>query len=162
MPSTQVHEEFVQFMQEYTAFLVRMCADEKGKMQALQSKELPKIERSIAASQANAKQLQNLEERRIELQKTAGYEGLTFRQLVERVTPERQGELWGIFSEFEKNVADIKFYNDKSMSIARDNMIDISPEAALSGSAVGTKPKNPYEKIREENTQQSSILQTKA
>lgn len=161
MADAATHEEFVSFMTGYTAFLGRMRADESEKLNALTSRELQRIEHSIAVSQANAKQLENYEARRMTLQASAGYEGMTFRQLIASVPEDERDALWKLFSQFESNVAEIRFFNDKSMAVARDNMMEIDPAAVLPGQG-GTRPNNPYEKIREERNEQNNILETKA
>lgn len=153
-------DEFMDFMVEYTDFLGRMRLDENSKLAALTSRELPKIESSIAASQANAKQLENYEARRMALQNEAGLAGLSFRQVIERAPDAAQSGLWALFDRFEHTVSEIRFLNDKSMSVARDNMIDIDPEAVLPGAA-GAKTENPYEKLRKGQSGQGSILETK-
>lgn len=160
MAKTPEHDAFVEFMVDYTAFLGRMRADEKDKLAALASRDLSRIEHSIATSQANAKQLENFEARRASLQEAAGYRGLTFRQLIEQAPPREQDRLWQLFSRFEGSVAEIRFFNDKSMAVARDNMIEIDPEAVLASPA-GAKGNNPYEKIREKQNENSKILETK-
>lgn len=68
-----------------------------------------------------------------------------------------------LFTQFERNVSEIRFYNDKSMGVAKDNMIEIDPEMVLHSQAgQKTGPANPYEKIREEHRQErSSRLETK-
>ncbi len=151
---------FLAFMAEYTDFLGRMRLDENSKLAALSSRELPRIESSIAASQANAKQLENYEAKRMTLQADAGLQGLTFRQVIDRAPPETQSGLWFLFDRFERTVADIRFLNDKSMAVARDNMIDIDPESALPGAAA-PRANNPYEKQRKERAGQGTILETK-
>lgn len=161
MPITQAHQDFVAFMIEYTAFLGQMRQDESDKLAAIASKALEKTQHCLTVSQANAKQLANYEQKRMELQAAAGYEGLTFRQLIAQAPAQAQDELWQMFSRFEGAVADIRFYNEKSMAKARDNMIDIDPSAILPGQA-GAKPTNPYEKIREEQSGKDVILETKA
>ncbi|MDL2295072.1 hypothetical protein LJC60_10755 [Ruminococcaceae bacterium OttesenSCG-928-D13] len=157
MPSAKAHDEFVSFMVDYTAFLARMRADENDKLAALSSRELSRIEHSISVSQANAKQLGNFEARRQALQAAAGYEGLTFRQLIELAPDEDQDRLWQLFTRFEGSVAEIRFFNDKSMAVARDNMIEIDPASVLPSG----KGNNPYERIREKQNGQGGILETK-
>lgn len=162
MHDAQAYDNFVTFMREYTDFLGRMRQDEADKLEAVASRELEKIEHSIAVSQANAKRLDNYETRRVATQDAAGFGGFTFRQLIAKAPGAEQDALWDLFSRFERNVSEIRFYNEKSMSIARDNMIDIDPAAVLPGQA-GAKPNNPYEKIREAQHEQSNmILETKA
>ena len=163
MALTPAQKEYYAFVREYTGFLERMLADEKAKLLALQSKDLPKIEHSIAASQANAKQLENYEIKRVAMQAKSGYEGLSFRQIIETYPKDDQSDFWQLYNRFERHVGDIRFHNDKSMAVARDNMLAIDPSAALPGASgqEGPKSSNPYKKIRDEQDMQNSILETK-
>lgn len=160
MPVTKEYQEFVELMVDYTAFLGQMVRDENEKLVALSSRELPRIEHSISVSQANAKQLANFEAKRAAAQEKAGYSGLSFRQLIEQAPQGEQEKLWQLFTRFEGNVAEIRFFNDKSMAVARDGMIEVDPASVLPGLS-GARPNNPYEKIREEQHEQSNILETK-
>lgn len=159
MPVSTTQQEFLTFVEEYTQFLEHMTDDESEKLSALNSRDIGRIERSIATSQANAKQLENYEIKRISLQAKAGYDGLTFTQLVERADPLEQGWLRQLFSRFERSVTEIRFRNDKSMAVARDNMLAIDPEAVLPGA--GVKAQNPYARIKKEAADTSSMLETK-
>lgn len=152
--------QFVAFMEGYTSFLQRMCEDEKKKLEALSSNELTRIEQSISVSQANAKQLENYEVKRVLLQKQAGFDGLSFRQLIAAAPEEEQSNLWKLFTGFEGKVAEIRFYNDKSMAVARDNMVKMDPGGLFNSQ--GGKPSNPYEKFRKEENENNNMLETKA
>lgn len=160
MPKTQAQEEFVAFMVDYTAFLQQMRADESTKLEAISSRELERIEHSITVSQANAKQLENFEAKRQAVQQAAGYSGLTFRQLIQQAPAEDQDALWKLFTSFEKTVGEIRFYNDKAMAVARDSMMEIDPDVVITG-AGGAKGNNPYEKIREKQAGQNTLLEAK-
>lgn len=157
MPKEVAHGEFMSFMAEYTGFLAQMRADEKDKMTALGDRILTDIEHGIAKSQANAKHLANYEQKRIAMQEAAGYGGMTFRQLIDAAPPDTRDGLQRLLGEFERYVSDIRFFNDKSMAIARDNMVEIDPQAVLSG---GGEPQNPYEKLRRRQTG-GGLLETK-
>ncbi len=162
MPMTQLQQDFVGFMEEYTDFLERMVADENEKLAALSSRELKRIEHSITVSQANAKQLDNYEAKRIALQSGAGFDGMSFRELLDAVPEEQRGPLKWLFARFERSVSEIRFRNDKSMLVARDHMLDIDP-AAVIPLQPGAKAANPYEKLREEQAEaQSGMMETKA
>ncbi len=156
MPTVAAHEAFVAFMAEYTVFLAGMCADEKEKMAALGGNVLLNVEQSIAKSQANAKQLANYEQKRAILQQAAGYGGMSFRQLIAAALPQNQAGLWELFSRFEHLVLEIRFYNEKSMAIARDKMVDIDPEAVLAPSGAA----NPYQKLQSRQAA-GGLLETK-
>ncbi len=160
MPMSLVQQEYYSFLQEYTGFLEQMLDDEKSKLQALMSKDLARIEQSITTSQANAKQLENYETKRSSMQAKAGYAGQSFRQIIETFPRETQSSFWQLYDRFERSVGGIRFHNDKSMAVARDNMMAIDPSAALPGTA-GRPPSNPYSKMRQAQDGQASILETK-
>ncbi len=161
MTATRNFQEFVQLMEDYTGFLARMCSDEGDKLAALSSRELPRIERSIAVSQANAKQLENYENRRMAAQQEAGLEGLSFRELIDLAPPHEQSRLWQLFSSFESSVAEIRFFNDKSMAVARDAMVELNPESVLPPKP-GAAASNPYAKLRSQQDGQPGLLKGKA
>ncbi|MDL2252741.1 hypothetical protein LJC49_01530 [Ruminococcaceae bacterium OttesenSCG-928-I18] len=164
MSLSPAQKEYYSFIEEYTGFLESMLADEKGKLLALQSRDLSKIEHSIAVSQANAKQLENYEVKRVSMQAKAGYGSLSFRQIIESFPKEIQSPFWQLYDRFERSVGEIRFHNDKSMAVARDNMLALDPSAVLPGAGAGSgegQSTNPYKKFREEQDGQSSILETK-
>lgn len=156
---TEAHfsEKFFGFMEDYTEFLERMVADEDEKLAALNSRELSRIEHSIAVSQANAKRLENLESQRVALQSEAGCADKTFRQLAKEAPAEAQHRIQQLFSRFERNVSEIRFRNDKSMSVARDRMMEIDPESVLDEGV-----QNPYAKARAARNATVGMLETKA
>lgn len=162
MPVPQAHQaqqEFKNFMEDYTGFLAEMARNEREKLEALNSWNLERIEHSIAASQANAKKLENYEAKRISLQEEIGCADLTFKDIINQSEPADQGRLRQLFERFEKSIKEIRFNNDKSMAVARDHMLQVNPDAALppeKGSA-----NNPYAKIRDQKSKASSILETK-
>lgn len=159
MPVPQAQQEFKDFMEEYTDFLEDMATDEIEKLDALNSWNLERIERSIAASQANAKKLENYEAKRISLQEDIGFAGMTFKDIISQSDPADQGRLRQLFERFERGVADIRFHNDKSMAVARDHMLQVDPEAVLPAGKGAVS--NPYAQIRDQKNKQSSILETK-
>ncbi len=159
MPTATAQHDYVVFMEGYTDFLDRMLKDEGEKLAALSSNELPRIERSIAVSQANAKQLENYEQRRMGLQSAAGYDGLTFRELITKAPEEDKGLLQRLFARFEQDVTEIKHQNHKAMDVARDNMMARDPEAVL---AAENESENPYNKMKKASAEQNSnILEAK-
>ena len=149
MQQNQALDEYIALIKEYTIFLEKMLMDEKERFAALSSRELPRIEHSIAVTQANTKQIENFEAKRLGMQVVIGFEGASFRELLAGLPPEQAAELQPLFTRFGNMVEEIRFRNDKSMAIARDNMIDISPESVFAPTA-GTKPNSPYAKMQEE------------
>lgn len=161
MPVAATVQDFVSFMEEYVVFIEHMVDDESEKLDALQEKDLSRIEHNIVVSLANAKKLENYEQKRIATMQAAGYGGMSFGDVVKHAPPEDLVPLQVLFSRFEKGVQEIQFRNDKAMAIAQDSLKDIDPEAAHSYG--GGKPQNQYERLREEQSAQSSgMLEQKA
>lgn len=122
MLETGVVTEFYKFLGEYSKFFENMAKCEKEKLDAILQNKLPLLESTIATAQANAMQLSNMERKRLELQKKAGFEGKTFRQLVEAAQEQNKEELRRCFECVEDSVSEIKYYNTKAMQLAESNL----------------------------------------
>lgn len=155
-------ESFLVFLQRYNSFLLKMAQDEDEKLQALVSGQLTRIEHALSTAQANAKQIENLEVKRMELQEQAGVEGMTFSQILALLPEELRAEGEALFAQFEKHLNDVKFRNGKSMDYARAHLQAIHPEAmkesTVSGS--GSVAGNAYAKMANLD-ERSSMLETK-
>ncbi len=163
MAISSTQQEYFAFMAEYATFLEHMLDDERNKLLALQSKELPRIEQSIVTSQANAKQLENLETKRLHLQMKAGYNELSFLQILETQDKEELRVLRPLYDSFERNVREIRFFNTKSMAVAKDNMQHLKPGAVLPGVAGGeaSTGNEPYSRLTQNPESSGGLLQTK-
>lgn len=153
-------QELFSFLEEYADFLAYMVHDEEEKLAALLSNSLPRIEKAIATAQANAKQMENYELRRIRLQEQAGYGGASFAEIVEYAPEEEQQSLAALLQRIQNTVETIKYHNTKSMNVARTNMMERNPGAELPGtpkSAAGSA----YRKAGGHSMEQHSMLETK-
>ena len=81
-----------------------------------------RTDKVVAEQQAANMRLAQLEERREEAQRQAGWEGLTFRQILERTDGAEKDTLTGLFERFENAVNEIRFYNSRSLSFANDGL----------------------------------------
>ena len=114
--------EFRTLMEEYIAFLEESVEREKEKYAALVSYDPKRTDKVVAEQQAANMRLGQLEERREEAQRQAGWEGLTFRQILERTDGAEKDTLTGLFERFENAVNEIRFYNSRSLSFANDGL----------------------------------------
>ena len=76
--------EFRNLMEEYTVFLEEMVEREKEKYAALVSYDPKRTDKAVAEQQAFNMRLAQLEERREENPRRAGWEGWTFRGKIDR------------------------------------------------------------------------------
>ena len=114
--------EFRTLMEEYIAFLEESVEREKEKYAALVSYDPKRTDKVVAEQQAANMRLAQLEERREEAKRQAGWEGLTFRQILERTDGAEKDTLTGLFERFENAVNEIRFYNSRSLSFANDGL----------------------------------------
>lgn len=163
MTTNDYREELFSFFDAYVDFLARMSKDEEEKLQALMSNSLPRIEHAISMAQANAKQIENFELKRVRLQEQAGFVGMTFSEIIDSSPEEEQQALEGLFRQFQSYVDDIKFHNTKSMRVAQTNMREIDPESAvLSDDNAQSAVSGAYIRTKETTRSgQTTLLETK-
>lgn len=158
MNNSERYEEMLCFFEEYAEFFAHMAASEVEKLQALISNELPRIEHAISVAQANAMQMESMEQRRQKMQERANVGGMTFSQIIEQAPNEQRGRLQALFARIQESVDGIKQCNGKSMDIANANMRKMNLETVLP-KADGT-PANAYMRVKED-TGRGPILETK-
>lgn len=153
--------DYLGFLQEYNAFLAEMSKSEQEKLQALLSNSLPRIEHALSEMQANAKRMENMEAKRLNLQKKAGLGDLSFSQIIEALPEELRAETAALMHNFERHISDIRFHNEKSMSIAHDRVMIIDPDALQDkGEQPSTAAESAYAKVRD-LLNNNGILETK-
>lgn len=115
-------EGFYDFLGEYTEFFAQMEQFEQHKLTILLGGNLSDIENTISAAQANAKKLENLEQKRIRMQEEAGLGALTLSQLADDAGGERKTQLHRQLQRLTSHVYNIRFYNQKAMEVAAGNL----------------------------------------
>ncbi len=157
----QAQELFV-FFEKYVGILYSIVQDEKEKLNSLTSNSLPRIEHAISVAQANAKQIESFEAKRASLQASLGCSGMSFSQIAELLPESHAVSVSSLFKQMEKYVDEIRFINERSMSVARDNMARLNPEAAvLRHGEGGQSQNNPYEAAMSHQNGQQSIFKAK-
>lgn len=153
-------QELFSFLEDYAEFLAHMVKDEEEKLSALLSNLLPRIEGAISTAQANAKQMENFELTRMRLQEQAGYGGMSFSEIIENAPDEERQSLEALLMRIQGYVDDIKFHNTKSMRVARTNILEMNPNADLSGMSQASAS-GAYLKAREKTAGSKTMLETK-
>jgi len=125
--------DFYMFLQEYADFLEEMIEAEKEKLAALVSNELVRIEHSITVQQATAMQFENMEKKRLKLQRNAGFENMTFSEIIEAAREEDQQMLSLVFRRIQQALDQIKYLNSKSMDVVKThiNLSKITTESQV-------------------------------
>lgn len=109
-------------MQEYTCFFESAAAMEEEKRKALLSDNLHRIERALTEHQRIAKEIEQYEKRRMELQERLGIGGKTFREIISLEQGDHRQQLKQLFAVFSAAIQNIKHSNARSLDIARLNL----------------------------------------
>lgn len=109
------------FLEEYTLFFEEMVEAEKLKLSILLSNDLKAIEENILVQQVNAKRIENMERKRLELFNSLGYNQLTFKEIIQ-LNQDESNVLTDYYSRVEKAINQIKHFNKKSLELIRFNL----------------------------------------
>lgn len=109
------------FLEEYTLFFEEMVEAEKLKLNILLSNDLKAIEENILVQQVNAKRIENMERKRLELFNSLGYNQLTFKEIIQ-LNHDESNVLTDYYSRVEKAINQIKYFNKKSLELIRFNL----------------------------------------
>ena len=109
------------FFEEYTLFFEEMVEAEKQKLSILLSNDLKAIEENILVQQVNAKRIENMERKRLELFNLLGYNQLTFKEIIQ-MNQNESNSLNDYYSRVEKAISQIKHFNKKSLELIRFNL----------------------------------------
>lgn len=118
-------EEYRAFLEHYASFLEEMSAQAQGMHGALASFNGEQLTKAMSGMQSHIMQLKNMEARRVELQRAAGYDGLTFAQLLEQRPAGERPVLKALCRRIEMSVENIRYFNEKSQSFAREGLASV-------------------------------------
>jgi len=119
------------FFEKYTSFLEDMEQVQKEKLEAVLSGDLDRMERSIKTQQAYAMRLDNIESRRIKLQKEAGLSDYTFSQIVDAADPTLRNDLRTLLGRATNAISNIQYFNSKALEVSRENLRTLGAEGDL-------------------------------
>ena len=114
--------KLISFFEEYCLFFKNMVKTEQEKLSAILTNDITKIEKYITVKQSEAMQLDNFEQKRLDMQKEFGFDNLTFSQIIEKTNGKNKILLMRLFDEIQTNIDQIKHLNQKSMETAQMNL----------------------------------------
>lgn len=97
-------EEFCTVIQELTELSDSIYRVEQAKAEAASERKHHLLDGCIQREQAYILKLRGLEQKRIQLSKTLGWEGLTFRKILEKVSPQEKTQLQPLFTNLEQTL----------------------------------------------------------
>ena len=107
------------------------------KLGMILTKELNKIESALLLEESMEKQMRNLEKRRLDFFASHGLEGRSFRELVEESRGEERETLRQLQQRLEGAIGNIRYYNEKSNGLAREELIRLKGEGSFTDNPAG-------------------------
>lgn len=119
METNEQRRALYNFFETYADFFEEVSNLEQEKLSVLLSGMIPQIEQMITRQQSVAKRMENIERKRIDLQKAAGMDHFTFKDILGQATDKDKTRLQLLFQRISTEISNIKYFNDKSMECAR-------------------------------------------
>lgn len=113
------YSQVQQFLVEYGNFFSEIMHFESQKLSALLKNDMESIEKNILIQQANMMRMDAIERKRENVLARLGFEQATFSQLIECFDGNEKHELTKIYSQLTDTLSHIKYYNQKSMEMAK-------------------------------------------
>lgn len=129
-------QELFDFLREYVEYFEKVAGEEPAEHASLTTQDIGVIEHSMSRRQAIIKQIENWENRRVEIQAACGFAGLSFQELLGRLDGGERERFAALFERLGRAVSQVKFLNEKSMRVVRDQLDAIArafPEMAAVG-----------------------------
>lgn len=139
-------DEFKKVISDLIRLFRQLIKVEEVKLNAAAGKHIGTLEDCVKQEQALLLRLRGLEQNRERTQKKVGYEGLQFREILERVPDNEREELYELFDELSREIQMFREINEDSNQILQTNIHSI--EKALykkTGGVYNEKGKNEAE-----------------
>lgn len=108
-------ERFQQIITDLIALFDEYLPLEQEKLRAVQEDDVATVEDCMRKEQAIVLKLRGLEQKREEAQQEQGWEGMTFRQIIEQVPQQKRQEFQQLFDQLETSVSVFQETNKNAM-----------------------------------------------
>lgn len=115
--NTPSFDEFITVLQETTKLIASISQIENAKAEAASEKMHRRLDSFIQTEQAHILKLRGLEQKRMRLAETLGWKGLTFRQILEKASPEENEQLQPEFNQLEETLKGLEHSRKASEQI---------------------------------------------
>lgn len=113
---------FRDFIGEYTALFEEMAQLGRRQLDSIMARELNDVNDCAVSLQTFIKKLDSMEKKRFEIQKQAGFDGLTFSQIIDKLPADEKDDFRQLFDKLSTCISDVNFYNQKSHEQVRADL----------------------------------------
>lgn len=131
MNELEQKQAFYVFLEEYASFFDGMIVAQNEKLEALLSHSVEPIEHAVSKQQALSMLLDQYEEKRVELQKNAGFCDWPMSRILSALSGEDTEHVRVCFERISDGVEQVKYLNNKAMELVNTNLQLIDNAAPL-------------------------------
>ncbi len=110
--------DYCDFMADYAEFFENVREQEKEKLEALLSNDLPRMQKSLSEQQIVLKKAEAMEKKRLAMLKEIGCENLPLREVAARFDGEEKQRIISSGIRLDRAVKSIQYFNRKALEIA--------------------------------------------
>lgn len=118
-------ERFEQVIRDLISLFEDFLPLEQEKLKAAQENKVTALEDCMVREQAIVLKIRGLEKKRETVQRELGWEGKTFRQIIELVPQEKRQEFRKLFQQLEQSISTFQATNDSALDIITLNLKQI-------------------------------------
>ena len=115
-------DAYYDFMKNYAEMMEEIAAGESEKYAAVLSYDHKKMDKAVSNQQINNIRIAKMEEERDAEQEKAGFAGLTFSEILEKLDEGDKERFSQLFDRIKNAIYDIKYFNSKSLAFAQDGL----------------------------------------
>ncbi|MCI8320320.1 MAG: flagellar protein FlgN [Dorea sp.] len=115
-------DEFKKVIGQLISLFHQLMKIEEVKLQAAAGNHVGTVEDCVTQQQALLLKLRGLEQARERAQAKAGYAGMQFRQILEKVQDSEREELYQLFDELSREIQMFQEVNEDANQILRTNL----------------------------------------
>ena len=143
-------DQFAQVIKEMISLFEGFLPLEQEKLKAVQENKLTVLEDCMTKEQAVVLKLRGLEKKRETVQKEMGWEGKTFREILELVPETREREFRQLFEQLSQSISTFQSTNESALDAITVNLRQIEqtikskdPEGVYAQDGGSVKPDRP-------------------
>ncbi len=114
--------EFTDVLHRFIELFDRMLPLEQKKLEVVSKKQVTALEDIIKKEQAEILILRGLDQKREKLQEGLGWKDLTFKEILERLPEEQQGQIRPLFDELGGRVTSFRTITESSKTMMEVNL----------------------------------------
>lgn len=119
------YDDFIAVLSDLTKVFVNLLRVEETKLRASLENNIELLQSCMAKEQAASMELKGLERKRLQIQSSLGFSGLTFREIVDRVESEHALEVSTAVRLLGDSIRNFEAVSDEARTVIEMNLANL-------------------------------------